>query len=329
MSPDAQNYGHGVQLHEPARGHGAAHRHAHGHSHAQAPKDFSLAFALGVGLNLALVVGQIAGGLAAHSLALIADAGHNFADVLGLILAWWANRLGRTAPTVTHTYGLRSASILAAVANSVALLLSMGGVAWEAIRRFGHAPEVDGRLVMLVAAAGVVVNAVSAWPFLSGRKEDLNVGAAFQHLVADAGMSLGVIAAGALILFTGARWIDPVVSLVIAAVVVYGTWGLVRESLNMALQAVPPGIDVRAIQEFLAALPDVGGVHDLHVWAMSTTEPALTVHLVARTTEARDRLLEAATTGLRDRFAIGHVTVQIEVAKPIQMVFRGRRESSS
>jgi cobalt-zinc-cadmium efflux system protein len=299
--------------------------HQHDHSHSHAPHDFNAAFAFGVGLNLLLVVVQLVGGFFAHSLALVADAGHNFADVFGLLLAWWANWLRRTRPTATRTYGLRGASILTAVANATLLLVTMGGVAWEALVRLRAPQPVEGLPVMVIAGAAIVVNALSAVPFLKGRKEDLNIRAAFQHLAADAGISVGVLAAGAVIFFTGALWVDPVVSLLVVAAVVYGTSGLLRDSLNMALQAVPQGIDLRAIHDYLSRVPGIGAVHDLHVWAMSTTENALTVHLVTSAGAGdRDTLLEAVTTGLRDQFAIGHVTVQIESPKPEEMFFRGR-----
>jgi cobalt-zinc-cadmium efflux system protein len=299
--------------------------HRHDHSHHYGSEDFNAAFAVGVGLNLLLVVAQVVGGLFAHSLALVADAGHNFADVLGLLLAWWANWLRRTRPTARRTYGLRGASILTAVANATLLLVTMGGVAWEALVRLRAPQPVHGLLVIVIAGAGIVVNALSAVPFLKGRKEDLNIRAAFQHLAADAGISLGVLGAGTVIFFTGALWVDPVVSLLVVAAVVYGTSGLLRDSLNMALQAVPQGIDLRAIHDYLSHVPGIGAVHDLHVWAMSTSENALTVHLVTSAGAGdRDTLLGTVTTGLRDRFSIGHVTVQIESPKPEEMFFRGR-----
>ena len=265
------------QDHEHEHGH-ESHGHAHMHSHG--PKDFNTAFAVGVGLNTALVVAQVAFGLAAHSLALVADAGHNFADVLGLMLAWWASRLAKSPPTKHRTYGMGSVSILAALANAVFLLVTMGAVGWEAIQRLRQPHEVQGGIVIWVAALGIVVNGTSAALFYSGRKGDLNVRGAFLHLAADAGISFGVVVAGLLIVLSGKLWIDPVASLIITATIIYGTWGLFRDSMNLALQAVPRGIDVAEVRAWLEKRPGIVAVHDLHIWAMSTTETALTAHLV-------------------------------------------------
>ena len=298
------------------------HDHRHAHSHAAALPDFGRAFATGIALNTALVVGQVIAGALAHSAALLADAGHNFGDVLGLLLAWWASRLARSAPTARYTYGLRSASILAAVGNAAVLLVTMGALAWEAISRLPAPQPVGGRTVILVAGIGVIVNAISAWPFLAGLRHDLNVRAAFQHLAADAGVSLGVVLAGVAMLLTGRMWIDPVVGLLIVAVVIWSTWNLLRESLNLALHAAPAHVDVRAVYEYLASLPSVSDVHDLHVWAMSTTETALTVHLMARPGKSTDELVPRVTEGLQARFQIQHVTIQVETPQPIPMTFR-------
>jgi cobalt-zinc-cadmium efflux system protein len=301
-----------------------AHDHSHDHHHHAAPETFTTAFVVAITLNLALVVGQVVGGLWAHSLALVADAGHNFIDVVGLMLAWWARRLQKSAPTRTHTYGLRSMSILASLTNAVLVLVSMGAVGWEAIVRLGQPAPVDGPVMIGIAVAAILVNGVSAWPFLAGRKEDLNLKAAFAHLAADAGIAAGVALAGVAILMTGVQWIDPVASLAIVAVVIYGTWGLLRDSMNLALQAVPPGIDLRAIHDYLAAASGVGNVHDLHVWAMSTTETALTVHLVLQPGHSHEDVLAEVTQGLHDRFKISHTTVQVELPEVAPLVYQRR-----
>lgn len=274
-----------------------------------------MAFAVGVGLNSALVVTQVVFGLLSHSLALVADAGHNFADVLGLLLAWWASRLAKSMPTRHRTYGMGSASILAALANSVFLLVTMGGVGWEAIQRLRQPHEVQGGIVIWVAALGIMVNGLSAMLFYSGRKGDLNVRGAFLHLAADAGISLGVVMAGLLIVFTGKLWIDPVASLIITATIIYGTWGLFRDSMNLALQAVPRGIDVAEVRAWLERRRGIAAVHDLHIWAMSTTETALTAHLVKPDGKLDDALLREIGEEMEHRFAIGHVTLQWEEGK--------------
>jgi len=292
-------------------GHGS-HEHAHGVGHSHAPKDFNTAFAVGVFLNLGLVVAQIVFGLIAHSLALAADAGHNFADVLGLVLAWWASRLVKAPPTKERTYGLGSASILAALANALFLLVTMGAVAWEAIIRLEKPTEVHGQVVIWVAVLGIVVNGVSAALFYSGRKGDLNVRGAFLHLAADAGISLGVVVAGVAILLTGKTWIDPVASLVITAIIIYSTWSLFRDSMKLALQAVPPGINISEVRRCLETRAGVAGVHDMHVWAMSTTQTALTAHLVKPDGKLDDELLHEICHELEERFQIQHVTVQWE-----------------
>jgi cobalt-zinc-cadmium efflux system protein len=288
------------------------HEHAHGPGHAHAPKDFDRAFAIGVFLNGALVIAQVVFGLVAHSLALVADAGHNFADVLGLVLAWWASRLAKSPPTKERTYGMGSASILAALANAIFLLVTMGMVAWEAILRLEKPQHVHGSMVIWVAALGIVVNGVSAALFYSGRKGDLNVRGAFLHLAADAGISLGVVVAGMAILLTGRLWIDPVASLLITATIIYGTWGLLRESMKLALQAVPPGIDVVEVRRWLEARPGVKAVHDVHIWAMSTTQTALTAHLVKPDGKLDDGMLHEISHEMEHRFRIKHVTLQCE-----------------
>lgn len=301
---------HGADAAEHSHCEGHNHGHTHGHSHA--PKDFGRAFVIGIALNLALVATQVFFGLAAHSLALVADAGHNFADVLGLGLAWWATTLIKSAPTRQRTYGLRGASILAALANAVLLLVTMGGVAWEAIVRLRHPIEVHGQTVVWVAVAGILVNGVSALLFFSGRKGDLNVRAAFLHLAADAGISFGVVLAGLAILWTGKLWIDPVIGLLIVAIIIHGTWGLLKDSVNLALQGVPPSVDAKAVKDYLAALPGVAAVHDLHIWGMSTSETALTAHLLKPDGKLDDKLLQRVSHEMEERFEIQHVTIQLE-----------------
>jgi cobalt-zinc-cadmium efflux system protein len=295
-----------------------AHDHGHFHSpgghHRHGPATYNAAFAIGVALNLGFVVVEAVFGLFAHSLALLADAGHNLSDVLGLLLAWGAMYLSRRPPTRHRTYGFRGSSILAALANAILLLVAVGGIAWEAIRRFGgdHAAPVSGRTVMWVAGVGIAVNGVTALLFLSGRKRDVNLEGAFLHMAADAAVSLGVVAAGVAISLTGWRWLDPAVSLAIVAVITAGTWGLLRKSVNLAIDAVPEGIDPKAVKDYLSALPGVTAVHDLHIWAMSTTESALTAHLVKPDVDDEDALLTRAARELHDRFGIEHPTIQIE-----------------
>lgn len=261
---------------------------------------------------MALVVVQIIVGYYAGSLALIADAGHNFGDVLGLVLAWAAVLLQKRKPTDHHTYGMRRFSVLAALVNAVVLLVGMGALGWEAIGRFQHPAQVNGVPVIWVAAAGIVINGVSAALFIAGSKHDLNIRSAFLHLASDAVVSLGVVIAGAVILWTGWTWVDPVTSLLIVLVIVVGTWSLFRESLNLALDAAPTGLDVSEVRRYLAGLPGVAELHDLHVWAMSTTETALTAHIVIPGAGSHDALLAQTAAELKERYRIGHVTIQIE-----------------
>jgi cobalt-zinc-cadmium efflux system protein len=267
--------------------------------------------AAGVALNTLFVAAEAVAGVTAGSLALLADAGHNAGDVLGLLLAWGASWLARRPPSRRYTWGLRRSTIYAALANAVLLLVACGGIAWEAVHRLQSPAPVAGPIVIAVASLGVVINTLTALLFLKGQS-DANVRGAFLHMAADAAVSLGVVLAGAAIALTGATWIDPVTSLVVAAVIVAGTWGLFRESLDLALDAVPRGVEPEAIEAALAALPNVREVHDLHVWGASTSEISLTVHLVTVDGTDHDRLLADAEAVLRERFRVAHSTIQIE-----------------
>ena len=287
-----------------------AHQHDHG------PKDYSRAFGIGVALNLAYVVVEVVYGLIAHSLALVADAGHNLSDVLGLLLAWGATWLVRRRPTTRRSYGFRRSSVLAALFNAIFLLIAVGAIAWEAISRLSNPTSVAGTTVIWVAAFGIVVNGATALLFLSGQKGDVNIRGAFLHMAADAGVSLGVVLAGIAILYTGWEWLDPAMSLTIVAVILIGTWSLLRESVDLALDAVPDGIDPAQVGAYLAAREGVGEVHDLHIWAMSTTETALTAHLVIPDAGEVDGLLRQIREGLHDQFKIEHATIQIEHGDP-------------
>ena len=289
------------------------HDHHHGGlGHSHAPKDFGRAFAIGTALNFGFVLVQVVFGLWAHSLALLADAGHNLGDVFGLLLAWWASHLVKTRPTERRTYGLGRSSILAALANAVFLLVACGGITWEAVRRFGDPTPVAGGTVIWVAAVGIAINTATALLFMAGRKGDLNVKGAFMHMAADAAVSAGVVVAGFAILYTDWHWLDPVTSLVINAIIVWGTWGLLRDSTNLALDAVPVGIDTAKVRQYLESLPSVVAVHDLHIWGLSTTQTALTVHLVKPDAEIDDELLARACEELRAKFGIAHATIQLE-----------------
>ncbi len=286
----------------------------HGHEHGAA--NYGRAFAIGVVLNLGFVVVEFVYGHLAHFLALMADAGHNLSDVLALSLAWGAAVLARRRPTPGRTYGMRRSSILAALVNAIVLLVAVGAIAWEAVRRFRELAPVAGKTVIGVAVIGVVINTVTALLFLSGRKGDLNIRGAFLHMAADAGVSLGVVLAGVAILATGWWWLDPVVSLVIVVVILIGTWDLLRDSVNLALDAVPEGVDLHGVRQYLAGLPQVVDVHDLHIWGMSTTETALTAHLVMTEAGCDDAFLARIEGELHTLFGIEHTTIQVETGDP-------------
>jgi len=294
--------------------HDHAHDHGHGPGHAHAPASFGRAFAIGIGLNLAFVVVEFGYGVLAKAMALMADAGHNLSDVLGLVVAWIASALAKRPPSSRYTYGLGGSSILAALFNAVFLLVALGAIAWEAILRLFHPEPVATGIVMIVAAIGILINGVTAWLFASGRKGDINIRGAFLHMVADAAVSAGVVVAGLVILATGWLWLDPLTSLVIVGVIVWGTWSLLRDSLSMAVSAVPPAVDPEAVRRYLESCVGVASVHDLHIWPMSTTDTALTAHLVLPGGHPGDAFLETTTTELRHRFKIGHATLQIEIS---------------
>ena len=280
--------------------------------HPQPPEDFNRIFAIGVALNLTYVIAQLGFGFVAHSLALIADAGHNLSDVLGLVLAWGANYLAKRPATARRTYGWRRTSIMAALFNAVFLLLAVGAITWEALRRLNRGEIVDPSIVMWVAAGGVVINGVTAWLFMAGRKGDLNIRAAFLHMAADTGISAGVVAAGLAIRLTGWMWLDPATSIFINLIIVIGTWSLLRESFNLVTDAVPEKVDFVAVREYLSQLRDVTAVHDLHIWAMSTTEIALTAHLVRPDRATNDAFLREVCDRLQHEFGIEHSTIQVE-----------------
>jgi cobalt-zinc-cadmium efflux system protein len=274
---------------------------------------------VGITLNSGYVIAEAVFGVLSNSLALLADAGHNLGDVMSLALAWLATWLVRRAPSARYTYGWRGSSILAALTNAVVLLVVTGGIAWAALVKLVHPSPAGGTTMMAVALVGVAVNAFTAWMFASGRKGDVNIRAAFTHMAADALVALGVVAAGAVVLFTGWTWIDPLMSLAIGAVVVGGSWSLMRESLDLALHAVPPTVDEAGVRAYLTALPGVSEVHDLHIWGMSTTETALTAHLVRPEAGLDDSLLRRACEELKTRFAVHHTTLQVEAGHPCEL----------
>ncbi|MEY2341847.1 cation diffusion facilitator family transporter [Acidithiobacillus sp. IBUN Pt1247-S3] len=288
------------------------HGHDH-HGHSHAPANFGRAFAIGICLNFAFVLVEVAFGILGDSLALLADAGHNFADVFGLLLAWGGSRLAQRAPSLRFTYGLRGASILSALGNSVFLLLVTGGIVWEAVLRLLQPAPVAAWDIIIVAAIGVVINTATALLFAAGQKEDLNLRAAFLHMAGDAALSLGVVCTGIAILFTGWLWLDAAVSILVSAFIVWFTWGVLRESVGLALNAVPMGINAVAVRQFLLDQPGVEEVHDLHIWAMSTSENALTAHLLMPDGLHGDDFLHHLAEELSEHFHIHHPTLQVEI----------------
>lgn len=295
-------------------GHSHAHHGHHHHGHGAADFNYGRAFLIGILLNAGFVIVEWAFGIKSHSLALIADATHNLGDVLSLVLAWAGHWMSQRQPSQRFTYGLRGSSILAALANAVMLLLVTGGLAWEAVQRFSAPPEVAGSIVITIALIGVAINGFTAWLFMSGSKHDLNLRGAYQHMAADAAVSLGVALTGGLVLFTGWLWLDPAVTLILVSVIAIGAWNLLRDAISLALQAVPAGIDAEEVRSWLIAQPGIQEVHDLHIWAMSTTENALTAHLICPGGHPGDAVLQQIAYDIDHHFRIGHVTLQVELA---------------
>ncbi|KFC67846.1 cation diffusion facilitator family transporter [Massilia sp. LC238] len=298
--------------HDHDHDHGHHHGFGHHHHHMPDPAGHERAFALAIGLNALFVAIEFTYGFIAHSTALMADAGHNLSDVLGLVLAWGAAALAKRAPTHRYTYGLRGSSILAALGNGLLLMVACGAIALEAVQRFTEPAPVQGMTVSIVAGIGVLINGFSAWLFMAGSKSDLNLRGAYLHMAADAALSLGVVISGLLIMGTGWTWVDPAVSLAIVVVIVVGTWSLLRESVLLSMAAVPPGVDANAVRDFLCNQPGVKEVHDLHIWAISTTENALTAHVVMPGGYPGDRVLDEMVDKLRSDFGIHHCTLQVE-----------------
>ncbi len=286
-------------------------REAHHHHHHATP-DYNRAFAIGVALNVSFVIIEVFYGVMANSLALITDAGHNLSDVMGLLLAWGANYLAQKQPSLRRTYGYSRATILASMFSGLLLLAAVVVISWEAINRFFTPSEPVGQTIMMVAGIGVVINAVTAWLFVSGKDHDLNIRGAYLHMAADALVSLGVVISGFVIWKFGLNWFDPMSSLLIALVIFWSTWGLLRDSLNLSIDAVPPGMDPTEVRDWLSAQPGVEGMHDLHIWPISTTQTALTAHLLMSEPPEDDDFLHHLASQLQEKFKISHATIQIE-----------------
>ena len=282
------------------------------HNHSHTLNKYNLSFAIGISLNLIFVVIEAFYGVLADSLALIADAWHNLSDVLSLLLAWGANYLASKHSSPRRTYGLRRVTILASVLSAVFLLVALGGIAWEAVERLYTPEPVEGLVVIVVAAVGVLINTATALLFASGQKHDLNIRGAYLHMAADAGISFGVVIAGAAIMLTGWTWLDPVISILIVFIVLIGTWNLLKDSLNLSIDAVPNDIDISEIREYLTGIDTVSQIHDLHVWALSTSQTALSVHLVCTREMIDNTFLQEIQEHLHCRFGIDHVTIQVE-----------------
>ncbi len=318
---DHRHAGHdhdGGHVHDGDHRHAAGDDHHHDHGgagHVHAPASFGKAFAIGITLNTALVVAEAVYGYLGNSTALMADAGHNLSDVFGLLVAWAASIASKRAPSGRFTYGLRGSSILAALANAVFLLVATGAIGWESVQRFRDPEPVAGVTVMVVATIGIFVNGATALLFARGRKGDINIQGAFLHMAGDAAVSAGVVISAALILWTGWLWLDPAMSLVICAVILWSTWGLLRSSVGMSLSAAPAEIDLNAVRAFLLDRPNVTEIHDLHVWPISTTETAMTCHLVIPSGHPGDEFLMECAHMLQEFYKIGHATLQIEISE--------------
>lgn len=324
MSGEHHHHHHGHDhSHANTHGHGHSHAHAHGHGHSHAPASFGRAFAIGIVLNSGFVLIEAGYGFAAGSMALVADAGHNLSDVLSLAVAWAASVLAARPPSSRFTYGYKSSSILAALFNAALLMLALGAILVETIHRLIAPEPVAAGPVMVVAGIGIAINTLTALLFLRGREHDINIRGAYLHMASDAAVSAGVVVAGALIALTGAWWIDPVTSLIIVGVIAGGTWGLAKDSLKMGLHGVPASVDGHAVEHHLAAMPGVSAVHDLHIWPMSTTETAMTAHLVMPGGHPGDAFLGDLSQTLAQRFAICHATVQIETTDLAELARHG------
>jgi len=289
-----------------------SHDHGQGHAHGHSPQNFNRAFAIGVTLNLGFVLVEALFGLWANSLSLLADAGHNLSDVLALLLAWGASVLAQRAPSRRRTYGLRRSSVLVALFNALFLLFAVAAIAWEAVSRLADPQPISSGTVIVVASIGIAINAYTAWLFMAGKDSDMNIRGAYLHMAADAVISLGVVLAAIAMLYSGWLWLDPLVSLLIAIIIAFSTWGLLRESVDLALDAVPAHIQPDKVLAYLESLPGISEVHDLHIWAMSTTEVALTAHLVKPDGSLDDQLLADIAEQLQEHFAIQHSTLQFE-----------------
>lgn len=312
MGAGHDHHGHSHHDHGHSHDHGHDHGHAHGPGHHHAPASYGRAFAIGVTLNILFVLAEAGFGLVSGSLALVADAGHNLSDVFGLLVAWGAVMLGKVRPSGRFTYGLQGSSILAALLNGVLLMLAAGAIALAAVQRFGEPQPVAEGPVMIVAAIGILVNGATAMLFMSGAKGDINLRGAFLHMLADAAVSAGVVVTAFLIGLTGWLWIDPATSLIIVAVIIWSSWGLLKEAVALSLGGVPAGINRYAVEQELASFDGVRAVHDLHIWPMSTSETAMTAHLVIPGGWPGDDFLHRVAERMRDRFGIGHATIQIE-----------------